>query len=160
MYWRPLNLQSSSLLTYWKKIRICILISWAFILLDSSAQENGEHGRPMASLAEMNLHFLTIFYYLPVAAQKLWNLHRGSWLLLERCRNMLKNLKYVSSVANLSDILFLLPWTCLSIGILWQDFMALLAYNEPEKSPMFHLLSLEYRQQVSDSLNRAILGVF
>nr|XP_018625524.1 glucose-induced degradation protein 8-A homolog isoform X1 [Nicotiana tomentosiformis] len=39
-----------------------------------------------------------------------------------------------------------------------EDFMALLAYNEPEKSPMFHLLSLEYRQQVSDSLNRAILA--
>ncbi|XP_019251337.1 PREDICTED: glucose-induced degradation protein 8 homolog, partial [Nicotiana attenuata] len=39
-----------------------------------------------------------------------------------------------------------------------EDFMALLAYNEPEKSPMFHLLSWEYRQQVSDSLNRAILA--
>ncbi|XP_054794787.1 uncharacterized protein LOC129300259 isoform X2 [Prosopis cineraria] len=38
-----------------------------------------------------------------------------------------------------------------------EDFMALLAYKEPEKSPMFHLLSLEYRQQVADSLNRAIL---
>lgn len=38
--------------------------------------------------------------------------------------------------------------------------MALLAYEEPEKSPMFHLLSLEYRQQVVDSLNRAILGLF
>lgn len=30
-------------------------------MLDSSAQENGEHGRPMASLEEMNLHCLTIF---------------------------------------------------------------------------------------------------
>ncbi|KAH1244295.1 Glucose-induced degradation protein 8 [Glycine max] len=39
-----------------------------------------------------------------------------------------------------------------------EDFMALLAYKEPEKSPMFHLLSLEYRQQVADSLNRAILA--
>ncbi|OAY22699.1 glucose-induced degradation protein 8-A homolog isoform X1 [Manihot esculenta] len=39
-----------------------------------------------------------------------------------------------------------------------EDFMALLAYEEPEKSPMFHLLSLEYRQQVVDSLNRAILA--
>ncbi|PHU20928.1 hypothetical protein BC332_12079 [Capsicum chinense] len=39
-----------------------------------------------------------------------------------------------------------------------EDFMALLAYNEPDKSPMFHLLSLEYRQQVADSLNRAILA--
>lgn len=37
--------------------------------------------------------------------------------------------------------------------------MALLAYEEPEKSPMFHLLSLDYRQQVADSLNRAILGL-
>lgn len=36
--------------------------------------------------------------------------------------------------------------------------MALLAYEEPEKSPMFHLLSLDYRQQVADSLNRAILA--
>ncbi|KAK4753453.1 hypothetical protein SAY87_022251 [Trapa incisa] len=41
-----------------------------------------------------------------------------------------------------------------------EDFMALLAYEEPEKSPMFHLLSLEYRQHVADSLNRAILGSF
>ncbi|KAK1554861.1 hypothetical protein Q3G72_018450 [Acer saccharum] len=39
-----------------------------------------------------------------------------------------------------------------------EDFMALLAYEEPEKSPMFHLLSLEYRQKVVDSLNRAILA--
>lgn len=39
-----------------------------------------------------------------------------------------------------------------------EDFMALLAYEEPEKSPMFHLLSLEYRQSVADSLNRAILA--
>ena len=38
--------------------------------------------------------------------------------------------------------------------------MALLAYEEPEKSPMFHLLSLDYRQHVADSLNRAILGAF
>lgn len=37
--------------------------------------------------------------------------------------------------------------------------MALLAYEEPEKSPMFHLLSKDYRQQVADSLNRAILGL-
>ncbi|WRX30431.1 CTLH/CRA C-terminal to LisH motif domain - like 6 [Theobroma cacao] len=40
-----------------------------------------------------------------------------------------------------------------------EDFMALLAYEEPEKSPMFHLLSLEYRQHVAESLNRAILGL-
>ncbi|KAI3435118.1 CTLH domain-containing protein [Psidium guajava] len=39
-----------------------------------------------------------------------------------------------------------------------EDFMALLAYEEPEKSPMFHLLSLDYRQLVADSLNRAILA--
>ncbi|PQM38547.1 glucose-induced degradation protein 8 homolog [Prunus yedoensis var. nudiflora] len=39
-----------------------------------------------------------------------------------------------------------------------EDFMALLAYEEPEKSPMFHLLSLDYRQQVADSLNRAVLA--
>ncbi|KAA8537573.1 hypothetical protein F0562_027181 [Nyssa sinensis] len=39
-----------------------------------------------------------------------------------------------------------------------EDFMALLAYEEPEKSPMFHLLSLEYRQHVADSLNRAVLA--
>ncbi|MBA0786277.1 hypothetical protein Gotri_025624, partial [Gossypium trilobum] len=42
--------------------------------------------------------------------------------------------------------------------LLLQDFMALLAYEEPEKSPMFHLLSLEYRQHVAESLNRAILA--
>ncbi|KAK7291220.1 hypothetical protein RIF29_06182 [Crotalaria pallida] len=41
-----------------------------------------------------------------------------------------------------------------------EDFMPLLAYPEPEKSPMFHLLSLEYRQQVADSLNRTILAHF
>ncbi|KAF9602239.1 hypothetical protein IFM89_025949 [Coptis chinensis] len=39
-----------------------------------------------------------------------------------------------------------------------EDFMALLAYEEPEKSPMFHLLTQEYRQHVADSLNRAILA--
>jgi len=39
-----------------------------------------------------------------------------------------------------------------------EDFMALLAYEEPDKSPMFHLLGLEYRQRVADSLNRAILA--
>ncbi|KAK9947009.1 hypothetical protein M0R45_012446 [Rubus argutus] len=39
-----------------------------------------------------------------------------------------------------------------------EDIMALLAYEEPEKSPMFHLLSKDYRQQVADSLNRAILA--
>ncbi|XP_052200706.1 uncharacterized protein LOC127807111 isoform X2 [Diospyros lotus] len=39
-----------------------------------------------------------------------------------------------------------------------QDVMALVAFEEPEKSPMFHLLSLDYRQRVADSLNRAILG--
>lgn len=38
--------------------------------------------------------------------------------------------------------------------------MGLLAYEEPEKSPMVHLLSLDYRQQVADCLNRAILGLF
>lgn len=43
---------------------------------------------------------------------------------------------------------------------LLQDFMALLAYEEPEKSPMFHLLGLEYREHVADNLNRAILGLF
>nr|AFK38061.1 unknown [Lotus japonicus] len=41
-----------------------------------------------------------------------------------------------------------------------EDFMALLAYQEPEKSPVFHLLSPEYRQQVADRLNRAILAYF
>ncbi|CAH9099968.1 unnamed protein product [Cuscuta europaea] len=39
-----------------------------------------------------------------------------------------------------------------------EDFIALLAYEEPDKSPMFHLLGLEYRQHVADSLNRAILS--
>ncbi|KMT20674.1 hypothetical protein BVRB_1g006490 [Beta vulgaris subsp. vulgaris] len=39
-----------------------------------------------------------------------------------------------------------------------EDFVALLAYEEPEKSPMFHLVSLDYRQDVADKLNRAILA--
>ncbi|XP_010457721.1 PREDICTED: glucose-induced degradation protein 8 homolog [Camelina sativa] len=38
-----------------------------------------------------------------------------------------------------------------------EDAMALLAYDDPEKSPLFHLLSSEYRQQVADNLNRTIL---
>lgn len=38
--------------------------------------------------------------------------------------------------------------------------IALLAYEDPEKSPMFYLLSSEYRQQVADDLNRTILGQF
>ncbi|KAL9263667.1 Glucose-induced degradation protein 8-like protein [Drosera capensis] len=39
-----------------------------------------------------------------------------------------------------------------------EDFMALLAYEEPEKSPMFHLVGLDYRQQIADNLNQAILA--
>ncbi|MCL7039022.1 hypothetical protein MKW94_026645 [Papaver nudicaule] len=39
-----------------------------------------------------------------------------------------------------------------------EDFMALLAYEDPESSPMFHLLSPDYRQHVAESLNRAILA--
>ncbi|CAA0843409.1 LisH and RanBPM domains containing protein [Striga hermonthica] len=39
-----------------------------------------------------------------------------------------------------------------------KDCVGLLAYDEPEKSPMFHLLSPEHRQHISDSLNRAILA--
>lgn len=41
-----------------------------------------------------------------------------------------------------------------------QDAIALLAYEDPEKSPMFYLLSSEYRQQVADNLNRTLLGQF
>ncbi|TKY57668.1 Glucose-induced degradation protein 8-like [Spatholobus suberectus] len=41
-----------------------------------------------------------------------------------------------------------------------EDFLALLAYEDPVKSPMFHLISLDYRQQVADSLNRTILACF
>ena len=37
--------------------------------------------------------------------------------------------------------------------------MALLAYEEPEKSPMFHLLSSDYWQNIADCLNQAILGM-
>lgn len=40
-----------------------------------------------------------------------------------------------------------------------QDFMALLAYEEPEKSPMFRLLSPDHRQDVAGCLNRAMLGI-
>eukprot|EP00262_Sarcandra_glabra_P005350 TRINITY_DN16834_c0_g2_i1.p1 TRINITY_DN16834_c0_g2~~TRINITY_DN16834_c0_g2_i1.p1 ORF type:complete len:217 (+),score=39.32 TRINITY_DN16834_c0_g2_i1:222-872(+) len=39
-----------------------------------------------------------------------------------------------------------------------EDFMALLAYEEPEKAPGFRLLGMDYRQQVADCLNRAILA--
>lgn len=39
-----------------------------------------------------------------------------------------------------------------------EDFMALLAYEEPEKSPMFHLLGPVYRQSIADNLNRAVLA--
>lgn len=38
-----------------------------------------------------------------------------------------------------------------------EDFMALLAYEDPAKSPMFHLLGSEYRQNIADNLNRAVL---
>ncbi|CAG7900196.1 hypothetical protein BRARA_H02975 [Brassica rapa] len=38
-----------------------------------------------------------------------------------------------------------------------EDAIALLAYEDPEKSPMFYLLSSEYRQQVADDLNRTLL---
>ncbi|XP_074273359.1 uncharacterized protein LOC141596973 [Silene latifolia] len=41
-----------------------------------------------------------------------------------------------------------------------EDHMALLAYNEPEKSPMFRLLGLDYRHEIADKLNRAILAHF
>lgn len=37
--------------------------------------------------------------------------------------------------------------------------MALLAYDDPETSPMFHYLSLEYRHSVADALNSAVLGM-
>ncbi|CAA0821988.1 LisH and RanBPM domains containing protein [Striga hermonthica] len=39
-----------------------------------------------------------------------------------------------------------------------KDCVGLLVYDEPEKSPMFHLLSPERRQHIADSLNRAILA--
>ncbi|XP_021758347.1 glucose-induced degradation protein 8 homolog isoform X1 [Chenopodium quinoa] len=39
-----------------------------------------------------------------------------------------------------------------------EEFLALLAYDEPEKSPSFHLISLDYRQDIADKINRAILG--
>lgn len=42
--------------------------------------------------------------------------------------------------------------------LIMQDCIALLAYEEPEKSPMFFLLSMDHRQSVADSLNCAILG--
>src|ERR1044072_2349123 len=96
---------------------------------------------------------------LTLAAQKLWNLLRPSSALLGRSKNISKSLKYVFLLRNLVyafvcvgkvEVFMKMP--------LLQDFMALLAYQEPEKSPVFHLISLEYREQVADSLNRAILG--
>ena len=41
---------------------------------------------------------------------------------------------------------------------LFQGFMSLLAYENPVECPMFHLIGLDYRQQVVDSLNQTILG--
>ena len=38
--------------------------------------------------------------------------------------------------------------------------MALLAYEEPEKSPLFNYLTMDYRQGVADALNCAVLGMF
>lgn len=38
-----------------------------------------------------------------------------------------------------------------------QDSMTLLAYEEPEKSPVFELLNMDHRQNVADSLNRIVL---
>jgi len=39
-----------------------------------------------------------------------------------------------------------------------QDCMALLAYEEPEKSPLFQYLTDDYRQTVADELNSAVLA--
>lgn len=36
--------------------------------------------------------------------------------------------------------------------------MALLAYEDPETSPLFSLLSMDHRQSIADALNRAVLG--
>lgn len=44
-------------------------------------------------------------------------------------------------------------WSCL------QDCMALLAFEEPENSPLFHYLTNDYRQSVADALNCAVLGM-
>ncbi|XP_042421718.1 glucose-induced degradation protein 8 homolog isoform X3 [Zingiber officinale] len=38
-----------------------------------------------------------------------------------------------------------------------EDFATLLTYEEPEKSPIFYPLSPEYRENITDNLNRAIL---
>ncbi len=47
---------------------------------------------------------------------------------------------------------------CIFGFMILQDCMALLAYEEPETSPMFSLLSMDHRQSVADALNCAILG--
>jgi hypothetical protein len=47
---------------------------------------------------------------------------------------------------------------CIFGFIILQDCMALLAYEEPETSPMFSLLSMDHRQSVADALNCAILA--
>lgn len=106
-----------------------------------------------------------------MAAQKLLNLHKLSSHHLERCINMWKSWRYAcfmllrpfSLLLNRFILFFMVCtkiWCVVTSNWLWtQDFMALLAYEEPEKSPMFHLLSLEYRQSVAENLNRAILGM-
>lgn len=39
-----------------------------------------------------------------------------------------------------------------------QDVMTLLAYEEPEKSPVYELLSMDHRQSVADKLNKIVLA--
>lgn len=166
MRWRPLNWQKNLHLNYLIEIRTCILISWAFILLSLSVLGNGEHSKNNSSnwwvshLSLLNLHFFGSTEALEFAQTKLTPF------------GMVQ--KYVEKLEvciHLKEILFSTFWLivvdlCLTFiwherALLWlQDFMALLAYEEPEKSPMFHLLSLDYRQHVADSLNRAILGAF
>lgn len=46
----------------------------------------------------------------------------------------------------------------ITVRIIWQDYVALLAYEKPETSPMFNLLTMDHRQSVADSLNCAVLG--
>lgn len=99
-----------------------------------------------------------------VAVRKPCYLRNASWLILAKSRNMSKSLKYVPltiafffwNYPQLSTWLNLSHHQMEMLSV--QDFMALLAYDEPEKSPMFHLLSSEHRQNVAESLNRAILG--
>lgn len=161
-----MNWQNSWRLTYWRKIRNCTLIFWAYILLSLSALGNGEKNKD-----DIFGHMLCISCLLIVG-------FFGSTEALDFAQTQLTPFgkmdkdKFIGKLevyTHMIPVFFIFFYIYFEKGstLVWnssfpllQDFLALLAYDEPEKSPMFHLLSLEYRQHVADNLNRVILGLF